>query len=142
MPPEHPLELPDRVRRLLLGPIDSFEKLEIVIALHARGDKPLPLDALESRVGAPLSVFTMALDELFAAGIIERQADGTSLIAPGCDRTALDELTAAWSTNRTAVLEVMTARAVERMRASVARAFADAFALRRGSKSDDGDHDG
>jgi predicted transcriptional regulator len=142
MPPEHPLELPDRVRRLLLGPLDSFEKLEIVIALHARGDKPLTLDALESRVGAPASVLTMALDELIAAGIVERRAGSASVISPGCDRTALDELAASWSTSRTSVLEVMTARAVERIRASAARAFADAFALRRGHKSNDGDDDG
>ena len=142
MSPQPSLELPDRVHRLLLGPIDSFEKLEIVIALHARGDKPLTLDALESRVGAPVGVLAMALDELIAAGIVERRSDGASLIAPGCDRTALDELAASWSSSRTAVLEVMTARAVQRIRASAARAFADAFALRRGSTSDDGDDHG
>lgn len=142
MPPEHPPDLPDRVRSLLLGPIDSFEKLEIVVALHARGEKPLTLDALEARVGAPVSVLAMALDELITAGMVERRASGASLIAPGFDRTALDELAASWSTGRIAVLEVMNARAVERIRASAARRFADAFTLRRGNKSDDGGDDG
>lgn len=142
MSPDDPRALSDRVRRLLLGPIDSFEKLEIVIALHARGDGSWELDALESRIGAPSSVLTVALDDLVATGIVARRAGGASHIASGCDRTALDELTAAWSTNRVAVLEVMTARAVERIRASAARAFADAFKLHRGGESDDGDDHG
>jgi hypothetical protein len=54
---------------------------------------------------------------------------------------ALDELEAAWSNARVAVLEVMTARAVGRIRAAAARAFADAFKLGRGVK-DPGEDDG
>jgi hypothetical protein len=135
MSPDHPRELSERVRGLLLGPIDSFEKLDIVIALHARRDLPWTLEA------PPLTSLRRALDELLAAGIVERQADGALRIAPECDVT-LDELAAAWSTDRAAVLALMSERALQRIRASAARAFADAFALRRVRKSDDGDDHG
>ena len=136
MSPDDTRELSERVRGLLLGPIDSFEKLEIVIALHARGDPPWTLEA------PPLTSLRRALDELLAAGIVAQQADGALRIAPGCDHAALDELAAAWSTERAAVLALISERALQRIRASAARAFADAFALRRGGKSDDGDDHG
>jgi hypothetical protein len=136
MSPEDPRALPERVRDLLLGPIDSFEKLEIVIALHARRDPPWALEA------PPLTSLRYALEELIAAGIVARQADGALRIAPGCDRTAFDELAEAWSTRRAAVLALMSERTLERIRASLAREFADAFILRRGRSSDDGDDHG
>lgn len=136
MSPDDPRELSERVRELLCGPIDSFEKLDIVIALHARRDPPWALEV------PPLTSLRRALDELVAAGIVARQADGALRIAPGCDHTALDELAAAWSTSPAAVLALVSSRALERIRASAARAFADAFTLRRGRKSDDGDDHG
>jgi hypothetical protein len=127
-------ELSERARGLLLGPIDSFEKLDIVITLHARRDPPWSLET------PPLASLRRALDELVAAGIVARQADGALRIAPECDRTALDELAAAWSTSRAAVLALISERALARIRASAARAFADAFTLRRGKSDDEDDH--
>lgn len=133
--------LSDRVRRLLHGPIGSFEKLEVVIALHARGSEPVPPDELESLVGTPMHVLGPALDELVADGLVERRADGAARISPASDHGALDELADAWSNARVAVLGVMTAQAVERIRASAARAFADAFKI-DGRRKDRGGDDG
>ncbi len=140
MPPDDPSALSDRVRRLLLGAVDSFEKLEVLIALHSGGSAPLAPDALESLVGTPMNVLGPALDELVADGLVERRADGASQISPACDRAALNELADAWLNARVAVLEVMTARAVGRIRASAARAFADAFKI--GRRKDRGGEDG
>lgn len=140
MSPDGPSALSDRVRRLLLGAIDSFEKLELVIALHG-SDTPLKPEALESLVGSPIHVLRTALDELVADGLVERRSNGALWIAPACDRAALDELADVWANARVAVVEVMTARAVGRIRASAARAFADAFKLGRPDK-DTGEGDG
>jgi len=63
MPDYDPNVLPDGARRLLLGPIDSFEKLELMIALRASDDSPERLDALETRTGAPTTVLERALDK-------------------------------------------------------------------------------
>jgi DNA-binding GntR family transcriptional regulator len=133
MSPDDSSVLSDRVQQLLLGPIDSFEKLEVLTALHGSGT-PLKPDALESLVGSPIHVLSTALDELVADGLVERRSDGALRIAPACDRAVLDELADAWVNARVAVVEMMTAHAVRRIRASAARAFADAFQLGRPNK--------
>lgn len=141
MPDYDTSDLPDGARRLLLGPIDSFEKLELLIALRSSGDSAERLDALETRTGAPTTVLERALGELAAAGIVVQQGGGWRLAAAEGDRQAIDELVGAWSSNRTAVLNVMTQRSLDRIRASVASTFADAFSLRRGDKRERGDDD-
>jgi hypothetical protein len=141
VPDYDPNELPDGARRLLLGPIDSFEKLDLILALRHADDAAQRLDALETRSGAPSTVLTRALDELVGAGVVAQRAGGW-VLAPDCDRHAIDELVEAWASNRTAVLNVMTHHSLERIRASAARTFADAFTLRRGGKSERGDDHG
>jgi hypothetical protein len=141
MPDYDPNVLPDGARRLLLGPIDSFEKLELMIALRDSGDSPQRLDILETRTGAPTTVLERALAELAAAGVVVKQPVGW-VLAPDGDREAIEELVEAWSTTRAAVLHVMTQRSLGRIRASVARTFADAFSLRRSDKSERGEDDG
>lgn len=131
--------LSDRVRRLLLGPIDSFEKLEVVIALLEKGSEPVAPDVLESLVGTPRDGLGAVLDELVAEGLVERQPGGAARISPASEHAALQELADAWSNARAAVLGVITARAVERIRASAARAFADAFKLDGRGKDRGGD---
>ena len=78
---------------------------------------------------------------LAAAGVVVKKAGGW-VLAPDGDREAIEELVEAWSTNGAAVLNVMTQRSIGRIRASVARTFADAFLLRRGGKSEGGEDDG
>ena len=136
-----PEDLPERLRRLLLGPVDSLEKLEIVIALRAPGTSRCTLTELETRTGAPVSVLATALDELTAAGLTERRGDTWSL-AWVDDPGAIDELVAAWSSRRASVLAFMTRRSLERIRASAASTFADAFKFRDRKEPDRGDGDG
>jgi hypothetical protein len=136
-----PDELPEALERLLLGPIDSFEKLEIAIALRASNISRWTLDQVAERTGAPTSVLARALEELAAAGIVELGGDAWSL-ASGCDVGAIDELVTAWSSRRAAVLAVMTQRSLERIRASAASTFADAFTFRRRGNTDRGGDDG
>jgi DNA-binding IclR family transcriptional regulator len=135
-----PEELSERLRSLLLGPVDSFEKLEIVIALRASGSSGCTLAELETRTGAPVTVLARALDELTAAGLTERRGDTWSL-APGADAEAIDELVAAWSSRRVSVLAFLTQRSLERIRASAASTFADAFRFRDRKDPDRGDGD-
>jgi hypothetical protein len=140
--PDHdPTKLPDGVRRLLLGPIDSYEKLDLILALRQADAAAQRLDSLETRSGAPATVLTRALDELVAAGVVVQRASEW-MFAPGCDRPAIDLLAEAWSSNRMAVLNVMTQRSIERIRASAASTFADAFTFRRRSEKQRGDDDG
>jgi DNA-binding transcriptional ArsR family regulator len=137
VPTGDPPDLPDGARRLLAGPVDSFEKLEVVLALREAGG-PLALDALVARAGVPVGDIERALGELAAAGLVEKRRDGTWRVCG--DSQALADLAVAWGTRRLAVLQAMTGRAVGRIRASAARVFADAFRLRR--RRDEGDDDG
>ena len=73
MPDHDPNELTDGVRRLLLGPVDSFEKLHAIIALRRAGDTPQRLVALETSTGTHISLLVSALEELTARG---RPVDG------------------------------------------------------------------
>jgi hypothetical protein len=82
--------LADGVRRLLVGPIDSFEKLALVIALR-RSAAPQKLDALATFTGTPAIMLASALDELTAASVVVQQTEGW-LLGPDCDRAAIDEL--------------------------------------------------
>ena len=140
MPPDEPGDLPAGARRLLLGPIDSFEKLEVLLALRETGESSLTAAALAARACVPLEQAEPALAELASAGLAARRSDGTWRVGTAADAEAIDELAAAWTTCRPAVLKAMTGRAVGRIRASAARAFAEAFRLR--GRKDDGENDG
>jgi DNA-binding transcriptional ArsR family regulator len=137
--PDDPASLPDGARRLLLGPVDSFEKLEVLLILHETAGSAMPIEALAARVGVAAGQAERAAAELAASGLLERRPDGTWRIAASADAQALAELATAWATCRAAVLKTLTGRAVGRIRASAARVFADAFRLR---KRDGGEGDG
>jgi hypothetical protein len=129
VPPNEPDKPSDRVRQLLLGPVDSFEKLEVLLALHSAAGGPLRLGEVD-----------LATVGLTAAGLIERTAPDAWCIRS--ESTAgVGELAGAWATCRPAVLKIMTDRALARIRTATARRFADAFRLRRRDQ-DDGDDDG
>jgi hypothetical protein len=132
--------LPDGARRLLIGPVDSFEKIYLIVTLH-RAETPQGLDALETSTGAPTTILQGALEQLAASGLVAQQA-GCWRLAPDRDVTAIDELVAAWTSSRTAVLNLITYRSLERIRSSAARTFADAFRLRGGGRTDRGESDG
>jgi hypothetical protein len=137
--PDDPGDLPEGARRLLLGPVDSFEKLEVLLALREAAGSSLTLAALAARAFAQVDQTEQAVVELAAAGLVERLPDGTWRTGR-TEAAALDELATAWTTCRPAVLKAMTGRAVGRIRASAARTFAEAFRLR--GRKDDGGKDG
>lgn len=140
MPPNH-RDLPDPVRDLLLGPVDSFEKLEVLLAFHGvAGAAPLTLEALAARTRLAEDKAHAAADGLAVAGVVERVSRDAWRIAAGFV-PSVDDLAVAWSNNRTIVLKVMTDRALGRIRTSAARVFADAFRLRKGAR-DGGNDDG
>lgn len=137
MPPNDPDNLSAIVRQLIQGPVDSFEKLEVLVALQgAGGTLTFAQLAAQSRL-TPEQV-EPATAGLTAAGLLEQVAPDAWRI-PAARRGAIDEFAAAWTNARASVLRAMTDRALDRIRTSAARAFADAFRLRRRDK--DGEDD-
>ncbi len=135
-----PAELSDGARQLLFGPIDSFEKLDVLLTIRA-GPGPVGVDALVTATGLPRHAIVPELAALVAAGLLAAVPGAGWRWSGDAEATAgFDQLAATWSSNRPAVLEVMTRRAFGRIRASAARAFSDAFRIRR--RPDDGDDHG
>ena len=130
----------NRVRELLLGPVDSFEKLEVLVALHGAAGVPMSLAMLSAQAHLTAEQSEAAAVGLEADGLVHQTArDVWCLRVDAAER--IGELAAAWNTRRAEVLKAMTDRALGRIRSSAARAFADAFRLRR-RKPDGGGDDG
>jgi hypothetical protein len=128
-----------RVRALLLGAIDSYEKLEIVLLL-ARAQEPIDVTALAAAARIRTSVAEEALAMLAQRDVVSEASPGSWSLAPaGRWSDAIAELADLHERERPAVMNLMTDTTLERLRQSSARAFADAFLLRKPKK---GDHDG
>jgi hypothetical protein len=124
--------------RLLLDAIDSFEKLELVLALSA-APAPRTGSDLVDELGLREPP-DEALAELRAAGVLVRAGAGWRIDSGGPWSDAVTQLRDLHAHDRTRLLELMTTASLERLRGQAARRFADAFLLRRGKKEDD--HDG
>lgn len=126
-----------RVRTLLLRAIDSFEKLEIVLFL-ARTTEPVDVSAIAAAATTRTSVVEEALTMLAAQRIAtERAPAAWTLITGGPWSEAISELVALRAREPVTIMKLMTETALERLRDASARAFADAFVLRRDKKGDD-----
>ena len=133
------------VRRLLADGIDSFEKLELVLAL-SRAKGPVTLADLATNTELDLALVRQLADELEHRGllVIDRadagDLDGAGKIARLTpkpeDAEAVSELAALYDEDRLLVLKALSKVAMERIRGMAARTFADAFQL-RGKKDDE-----
>jgi DNA-binding IscR family transcriptional regulator len=110
--------------------LDSFEKLEITIALH-RVATPMSVSELSTNLHLSSQIVERGLDELARAGAVHL-ADGTArLTLPAQDLPAMDEIVALYDEDRLLVVRTLTEISMDRIRGMAARAFADAFQLRR-----------
>ena len=132
------LELDDGIRALLTTQLDSFEKLEIVQTLRASG-QAMSREALEAACRFSPETVRETLAELQRATIVEH-VTGSGLVRLGTggrDRN-VDALMKLYEGDRPGVLSVLSSLAMERIRTMAARAFADAFAIRKKGGDDDG----
>lgn len=126
-----------RVQALLLRAIDSFEKLELVLCL-ARASEALDVSALAAVANARTSVVEEALARLAVVGVVTEPSPGAwTMVAGGAWTDAVAELVALHAREPVTIMRMMTETALERLRDTSARAFADAFVLRKGKKGDD-----
>lgn len=119
------------VRRVLTSQLDSFEKLEIVRALRATGPA-MSTNALEAACRLPSHAVREALADLARNAIIERvDAERLVVLGAGSKHPHLEALMQLYEDDRSGVMAVLSSLAMERIRAMAARAFADAFVIRR-----------
>jgi hypothetical protein len=130
------------VRKLLEGPVDSFEKLELVLALF-RSTTPLGPADLRDTLQLSLDTVQRLLDELADSALITLEPSGDSTIArlvpKENDGAALNELARLYDDDRVLVVTTLSNIAMDRIRGMAARTFADAFQLRKKRGKDDED---
>jgi DNA-binding MarR family transcriptional regulator len=132
-------ELPDAVRRLLAERVHAFEHLETLLYLYGRPAEAYAPAALAAALRIPEDAAAEALDHLVEMGLAARSDEGRAgRYAPQTAEVAaaVAALAAACRDRRLAVMKLMSANAIERMRSNAARTFVDAFLI--GRRKNDG----
>lgn len=125
--------VPAGVRELLASRIDSFEKLEVVVALHGAPNRTMSVEELCRVLKIPRDAIREATMELRALALIELTSRGEVQLLPPTnrDQQVVTELVKLYDDDRFAIVKALGEIAVERIRGMASRAFADAFVLRK-----------
>lgn len=133
----------DAVKALLRDCIESFEQLEILLLLHRmRGDAWTP-ESLAGELNLAPAAAADALDHLRRWNLTQVRAQGQRLLfryhaaTPSLEST-IHALAETYEEHRVEVMKLMNKHAIERVRTSAMRAFADAFFVGGGGKKKDG----
>jgi DNA-binding IscR family transcriptional regulator len=134
-------EIPEDVRSFLLEHIESYAQLEVLALLRKQPARGFSSEAAAAEANLPESAAEAALDELRRSGVLEltvlngRQGFRYRPRKPETDRTVA-RLLQAFEENPIAIVKLMNATAMERVRTSAMRAFANAFVLARKKKDE------
>lgn len=134
-------DVPAHVRRFLATRVDTFEKLEVVVALHAAPQVTMSFEELTTRLGIP-GDFTREVVTLLRSGLlVEVTPRGHVRLAPksDSDRAVLQEVVDIYADDRLAIVKALGEIAMHRLRSMASRAFADAFVFTKKLKKDDSD---
>lgn len=125
-------ELPDNVRELLASRIDSFEKLELVLALHAAPRSSMSVPDLAGTLKLEPTTVRQAALELRERALVEVSADEVQLLPPTTrDADAITALAHHYAQDRLAIVKALGEIGVDRIRTMASRAFVDALAARK-----------
>jgi hypothetical protein len=129
------------VNELLTNRVDSFEKLELVVALHGAPRTTMSIDALSHMLKLSREVVRQTVIELRSASLVELTSGGEVQLLPPTtrDHAAVSELVQLYQDDRFTVVKMMGEIAVNRIRNMASRAFADAFVIRKKPKKDEDD---
>ncbi len=135
----------DDVKALLRDHIESFEQLEILLLLHRRrGDTWTP-DSVARALSMNMDPddAATALEDLCRSSLVDVRVDGAGRSyryrqgAPNLEAT-IHALSEGYEEHRLEVIKLMNKNAIERVRTSAMRTFADAFFVGVGGKKKDG----
>jgi hypothetical protein len=132
----------EKAKALLRDHIESFEQLEILLLLHRRRDDTWVPDSVATELKLDPDNMDEALGHLCRAHLAVR-VEGAARpfqYSPGNPATdaAVGDLAQAYADNRLEVMNLMNTNAIERVRTSAMRAFANSFLLGGGGNKNDG----
>jgi DNA-binding MarR family transcriptional regulator len=130
------MALPDDVHAFLRHRVETFEQLESLLLLWRERDHGWTVEQLATRTKLRPSAVSTALDELIQMGLVERYGEEAaryyrfSETSPATEST-LEHLQHAYADDTLAVIKLMNKNAIERLRTSAIRTFAEAFVVSR-----------
>jgi hypothetical protein len=140
---DHADDIPDDVRALLLDRISGFESLELLLLFCADPGRAWTARTAAEHLRLPINMVEPALEALVAHELVGQSGDAASghVFHPATDalRATCETLSRLYADDRTRVIMLMSRLAFERIRRTTARAFADAFRIRRPAKRGDPD---
>jgi hypothetical protein len=130
-----PETLPENVRAFLRHHVESYEQLELLLFLREHHALGWPISQIAERLHFPSGEIDQAVAGLVAAGCVAERAQPERAIryAPRDEgqAAAIDGLAAAYAARPLAIIKLMNANAIERVRSAAIDTFADAFVLGR-----------
>lgn len=125
------------VRQVLEAQYDSFEKLEIGLALQRAPAQTSSVPELTRLVQLPEDVVDRTVDELCRAGTVHVAGGLVRLTLQPHAAAAAAELAELYDEDRVLVARTLSEISLEKIRGMAARTFADAFQLRKNKKKGD-----
>jgi len=130
--------LTDELRAFLRENVHSYEELETLLLLYRQREGRWSIDSVAAELRLPDTLAAAALGALQARGWIQSTSAEPEKFwydaAKVSDETVAS-LARAYTEARFAVVEVMSANALTRLRSSAIRTFAEAFRLRGPKKN-------
>jgi DNA-binding GntR family transcriptional regulator len=122
-----------RLLALLDAKLDTFEKLEVVLALHAAGS-PLTMTELAVELQVGRDVLRRVAEDVADSGLVEMVEGDAVRMLPTSHDAEIAEAAAIYLVDRSVLLHELSRIAMDRIRGLAARTFADAFRIRRKPK--------
>jgi hypothetical protein len=132
-------ELPEVVQRLIREQVRTYEALEMVLLLHRHPDRQWRARDIAEAVRLSEEPTAAVLSELVGQQlIVESGGAGKNTYRLHTERpevaVAVGQLATAWHDHRLAIIKLLNANALERLRTGAARALSDAFLFNRDKK--------
>ncbi len=124
----------------MLASVDSYEQLEILLLLHRERASPWTAAQVAGALKISLAAAASSLDELEGRRLLSATggSERSHRYAPADPGSAdvVDRLARAYEERRVAVIDLMSANAMSRIRRSALRTFAEAFRVKWTKKRD------
>jgi hypothetical protein len=127
--------LPQDVQDLLRGHVESYEHLAILLLVYCEPMRRWSEPELSERLRIPPQLAADAVSGLLAAGLLsadlKEDPPRYRYAASGATDGAIGRLALEYTQDPTRVVRLLNAIAIERVRTSAVRAFADSFVLKK-----------
>lgn len=127
--------LSPELQRFLCENVETLEELELLVLFHRDPGQHWSAESAEHALRLPESVLEAALRALKRRGLIEQAASemgGYALVTTDARRQAqVSALVRAYEADRYGLMMKISEAAMDRVRQSMTRAFADAFIIGR-----------